>query len=124
MFSFDGILDPFKNSLVFKKIKNILEYFSHKKKINIENKNILDENEFVYLQELIKNYHSITKIPLILFTILLALSLILIKFKSTIVLIIGVLLLILFLYYIYKAQEKLEEIVEQISIVKTEKTLV
>ena len=110
MFSFDGILDPFKNSLVFKKIKNILEYFSHKKKINIENKNILDENEFVYLQELIKNYHSITKIPLILFTILLALSLILIKFKSTIVLIIGVLLLILFLYYIYKAQEKLEEI--------------
>jgi len=110
MFSFDGILDPFKNSLVFKKIKNILEYFSHKKKINIENKNILDENEFVYLQELIKNYHNITKIPLILFTILLALSLILIKFKSTIVLIIGVLLLILFLYYIYKAQEKLEEI--------------
>jgi len=48
MFSFDGILDPFKNSLVFKKIKNILEYFSHKKKKNIKNKNILKKNKFFY----------------------------------------------------------------------------
>ncbi len=110
MFSFDVILDPLKNTIVFQKIKLISDRFAQKENINIENKGILIEKEFIYPQELIENYHNTNKIPLVLYSILLPLSLILIKFNNQIVLIIGVLLLILFLYFIYNGQKKLEEI--------------
>ena len=113
MVSFDGMLDPLKKTLVFQKIKSILDRFT-KEVTNIESNVIVEKMPVVYPKKIIAEYHNISKIALILYAVTFAIALLLIKINTLLTLLLGAITFLAFLYFIFKAQKKLEEIEIQI----------
>ncbi len=114
MVSFDGMLDPLKKTIVFQKIKSILDRFTQEENTNLDSNVIAEKAPVIYPKELIAEYYKITKIALLLYAVTIAIALLLIKINTLLALLLGAITLLAFLYFIFKAQKKLEEIETQI----------
>ncbi len=106
MVSFDGLLDPVKNTLLFKKINGL---FSRQLTSEVQ-ENYTKPNEIVFPIELIEKYNKTTKITLALYAISILVFLGLLIIKSNLMLIFGVITIILFLFFVLKSQKLIAEI--------------
>ena len=106
MVSFDGLLDPVKNTLLFKKINALIS----RQLTSVVLENQLKPNEFVFPIELIEKYNKTTKITLALYAISILVFLGLLIIKSNLTLIFGVITIILFLFFVLKSQKLVTEI--------------
>ena len=106
MVSFDGLLDPVKNTLLFKKINGL---FSRQLTSEVQ-ENYTKPNEIVFPIELIEKYNKTTKITLALYAISILAFLGLLIIKSNLTLIFGVITIILFLFFVLKSQKLIAEI--------------
>ncbi|WP_396145635.1 LptF/LptG family permease [Flavobacterium sp.] len=106
MVSFDGLLDPVKNTLLFKKINGL---FSRQLTSEVQ-ENYTKPNEIVFPIELIEKYNKTTKITLALYAISILVFLGVLILKSNLTLIFGVITIILFLFFVLKSQKLIAEI--------------
>ncbi len=106
MVTFDGLLDPIKNTLLFKKLNGL---FSRQLTSDAQ-ENFLIQNEFVYPIELIEKYNKTTKITLALYAVSILVFLGLLILKTNLTLIFGAITIILFLYFVLKSQKLVAEI--------------
>ena len=106
MVAFDGLLDPIKNTLLFKKLNGL---FSRQITSDVQ-ENFSTQNEFVYPIELIEKYNKTTKITLALYAISILVFLGLLILKSNLTLIFGAITIILFLFFVLKSQKLVAEI--------------
>jgi lipopolysaccharide export system permease protein len=106
MVTFDGLLDPIKNTLLFKKLNGL---FSRQITSDVQ-ENFSTQNEFVHPIELIEKYNKTTKITLALYAISILVFLGLLILKSNLMLIFGGVTIILFLLFVLKSQKLVAEI--------------
>ncbi|WP_353083788.1 LptF/LptG family permease [Flavobacterium sp.] len=106
MVNFDGLLDPIKNTLLFKKLNGL---FSRQLTSEVQ-ENYTKPNEFVFPFELIEEYNKTTKITLALYAVSILVFLGVFILKSNLTLIFGVVTIILFLFFVLKSQKLVAEI--------------
>jgi lipopolysaccharide export system permease protein len=103
MVSFDGFFEPIKNTLLVKKINEIISKFN-----TAENQEVT--SEFVYPTELIKKYKNTTKITLVLYAISILIFISMLIAHTNLILITGILSLIVLLFFVFKSQKIISEI--------------
>ena len=106
MVSFDGLLDPVKNTLLFKKINALIS----RQLTSVVLENQLKPNEFVFPIELIEKYNKTAKINLVLYAISILAFLGLLIIKSNLTLVFLCVTIILFLFFVLKSQKLIAEI--------------
>jgi lipopolysaccharide export system permease protein len=106
MVSFDGLLDPVKNTLLFKKINALIS----RQLTSVVLENQLKPNEFVFPIELIEKYNKTAKINLVLYAISILAFLGLLIIKSNLTLVFLCVIIILFLFFVLKSQKLVTEI--------------
>ena len=106
MVSFDGLLDPVKNTLLFKKINALIS----RQLTSVVLENQLKPNEFVFPIELIEKYNKTAKINLVLYAISILAFLGLLIIKSNLTLVFLCVTIILFLFFVLKSQKLVTEI--------------
>lgn len=106
MVTFDGLLDPIKNTLLFKKLNSL---FSRQLTSDVQ-ENFSTQNEFVYPIELIEKYNKTTKITLALYAVSILVFLGVLILKTNLTLIFGAITIILFLFFVLKSQKLVAEI--------------
>ena len=106
MVSFDGLLDPIKNTLLFKKLNTL---FSRQLTSDVQ-ENFSTQNEFVYPIELIEKYNKTTKITLVLYAISVIVFISELIIKSNLMFIFIAVPIILFLFFVLKSQKLVSEI--------------
>lgn len=106
MVTFDGLLDPIKNTLLFKKLNGL---FSRQITSDVQ-ENLSIQNEFVYPIELIEKYNKTTKMTLALYAVSILVFLSVFILKSNLTLILGIVTIILFLFFVLKSQKLVAEI--------------
>jgi lipopolysaccharide export system permease protein len=103
MVSFDGFFEPIKNTLLVKKINEIISKFN-----TAENQEVT--SEFVYPTELIKKYKNTTKITLVLYAISILIFISMLIAHTNLILIAGILSLIVLLFFVFKSEKIISEI--------------
>ncbi len=103
MVSFDGFFEPIKNTLLVKKINEIISKFN-----TDENQEVT--SEFVYPTELIEKYKNTTNITLVLYAISILIFISMLIAHTNLILIAGILSLIVFLFFVFKSQKIISEI--------------
>ncbi|MEO0037886.1 MAG: hypothetical protein RIQ59_1097 [Bacteroidota bacterium] len=103
MVSFDGFFEPIKNTLLAKKINEIISKFN-----TAENQEVT--SEFVYPSELIEKYKNTTKITLVLYAISILIFISMLIAHTNLILIAGILSLIVLLFFVFKSQKIISEI--------------
>ena len=106
MVSFDGLLDPVKNTLLFKKINALIS----RQLTSVVLENQLKPNEIVFPIELIEKYNKTAKINLVLYAISILAFLGLLIIKSNLTLVFLCVTIILFLFFVLKSQKLVTEI--------------
>ena len=106
MVSFDGLLDPVKNTLLFKKINALIS----RQLTSVVLENQIKPNEIVFPIELIEKYNKTAKINLVLYAISILAFLGLLIIKSNLTLVFLCVTIILFLFFVLKSQKLVTEI--------------
>ena len=106
MVSFDGLLDPVKNTLLFKKINALIS----RQLTSVVLENQLKPNEIVFPIVLIEKYNKTAKINLVLYAISILAFLGLLIIKSNLTLVFLCVTIILFLFFVLKSQKLVTEI--------------
>ncbi len=106
MVSFDGLLDPVKNTLFFKKINALIS----RQLTSVVLENQIKPNEIVFPIELIEKYNKTAKINLVLYAISILAFLGLLIIKSNLTLVFLCVTIILFLFFVLKSQKLVTEI--------------
>ena len=106
MVSFDGLLDPVKNTLLFKKINALIS----RQLTSVVLENQLKPNEIVFPIELIEKYNKTAKINLVLYAISILAFLGLLIIKSNLTFVFLCVTIILFLFFVLKSQKLVTEI--------------
>jgi lipopolysaccharide export system permease protein len=106
MVSFDGILDPIKNTLVFKQINAfIAKYNSSEQQIELGT-----PIEVSYPKELIENYTKTSKFTLLFYTFSMLLFIAFTALNNSLLLLVSIVSLIPLFYFVYKSQNTIAQI--------------
>ncbi len=106
MVSFDGMLDPIKNTLVFKQINAFIsKYNSSEQKIELGT-----PIEVCYPKELIEDYTKTSKFTLLFYAVSMLLFIAFAALNNTLLLLVSVISLLPLFYFIYKSQSIITQI--------------